>query len=75
LVIYDCKERWSAVGIAGFLTTEDVVAYLNVTPRTIYRLIRTGEPWGKRKLQSLRRRLANSGLQQTWRSLSLAPRS
>jgi excisionase family DNA binding protein len=24
-------------------TTEDVVAYLNVTPRTIYRLIRTGE--------------------------------
>jgi excisionase family DNA binding protein len=28
---------------AAFLTTEDVVAYLNVTPRTIYRLIRTGE--------------------------------
>jgi excisionase family DNA binding protein len=27
----------------AFLTTEDVVAYLNVTPRTIYRLIRTGE--------------------------------
>jgi excisionase family DNA binding protein len=24
-------------------TTEDVVTYLNVTPRTIYRLIRTGE--------------------------------
>ena len=24
-------------------TTEDVVGYLNVTPRTIYRLIRTGE--------------------------------
>jgi excisionase family DNA binding protein len=24
-------------------TTEDVVAYLNITPRTIYRLIRTGE--------------------------------
>jgi excisionase family DNA binding protein len=25
------------------LTTEEVLAYLNVTPRTIYRLIRTGE--------------------------------
>ena len=27
----------------AFLTTEDVLAYLKVTPRTIYRLIRTGE--------------------------------
>jgi excisionase family DNA binding protein len=25
------------------LTTADLVAYLNITPRTIYRLIRTGE--------------------------------
>jgi excisionase family DNA binding protein len=25
------------------LTTDEVLAYLNVTPRTIYRLIRTGE--------------------------------
>ena len=29
--------------LAGCLTTEDVLAYLNVTPRTIYRLIRTGD--------------------------------
>ena len=27
----------------GFLTTEEVLNYLKVTPRTIYRLIRTGE--------------------------------
>jgi excisionase family DNA binding protein len=27
----------------GFLTTEDVLGYLKTTPRTIYRLIRTGE--------------------------------
>jgi excisionase family DNA binding protein len=27
----------------AFLTTEDVLGYLNVTPRTIYRLIGTGE--------------------------------
>jgi excisionase family DNA binding protein len=26
-----------------FLTTEEVLSYLNVTPRTIYRLIRSGE--------------------------------
>jgi len=26
-----------------FLTTEEVLAYLNTTPRTIYRLIRSGE--------------------------------
>ena len=31
------------VRLPAYLTTEDVVAYLNVTPRTIYRLIRTGE--------------------------------
>jgi len=29
--------------LAACLTTEEVLAYLNVTPRTIYRLIRTGE--------------------------------
>jgi excisionase family DNA binding protein len=29
--------------LAACLTTEDVLAYLNVTPRTIYRLVRTGE--------------------------------
>ena len=29
--------------LTACLTTEDVLAYLNVTPRTIYRLIRTGE--------------------------------
>ena len=27
----------------AFLTTEEVLAYLKVTPRTIYRLIRSGE--------------------------------
>ena len=27
----------------AFLTTEDVLGYLKVTPRTIYRLIRVGE--------------------------------
>jgi excisionase family DNA binding protein len=30
-------------GLAAYLTTHDVLAYLNVTPRTIYRLIATGE--------------------------------
>jgi excisionase family DNA binding protein len=29
--------------VVACLTTEEVLAYLNVTPRTIYRLIRTGE--------------------------------
>jgi len=29
--------------MAACLTTEEVLAYLNVAPRTIYRLIRTGE--------------------------------
>jgi excisionase family DNA binding protein len=29
--------------MAACLTTEEVLAYLKVTPRTIYRLIRTGE--------------------------------
>ena len=29
--------------LLGFLTTEEVLGYLKVTPRTIYRLIRTGE--------------------------------
>lgn len=28
---------------SAFLTTGDVLAYLRVTPRTIYRLIRSGE--------------------------------
>jgi excisionase family DNA binding protein len=27
----------------AFLTTEEVLGYLNTTPRTIYRLIRSGE--------------------------------
>jgi excisionase family DNA binding protein len=27
----------------AFLTTEEVLVYLNTTPRTIYRLIRSGE--------------------------------
>jgi excisionase family DNA binding protein len=27
----------------SFLTTEQVLGYLNITPRTIYRLIRNGE--------------------------------
>jgi excisionase family DNA binding protein len=27
----------------SFLTTEEVLVYLNITPRTIYRLIRNGE--------------------------------
>ena len=29
--------------LMSFLTTEEVLGYLKVTPRTIYRLIRTGE--------------------------------
>ena len=29
--------------LMSFLTTEEVLTYLKVTPRTIYRLIRTGE--------------------------------
>ena len=33
----------SGADLQAFLTTEDVLAYLKVTPRTIYRLIRTGE--------------------------------
>ena len=28
---------------AGFLTTDEVLGYLKVNPRTIYRLIRSGE--------------------------------
>ena len=30
-------------GFQAFLTTEEVLAYLRITPRTIYRLIRSGE--------------------------------
>jgi excisionase family DNA binding protein len=33
----------SAGRLTAFLTTEEVLAYLNVTPRTIYRLIRASE--------------------------------
>jgi excisionase family DNA binding protein len=29
--------------LVACLTTDEVLTYLNVTPRTIYRLIRTGE--------------------------------
>jgi excisionase family DNA binding protein len=32
-----------AAGFQAFLTTEEVLAYLRITPRTIYRLIRSGE--------------------------------
>jgi excisionase family DNA binding protein len=32
-----------AARFPAFLTTEDVLGYLKVNPRTIYRLIRTGE--------------------------------
>ena len=31
------------LGLPSFLKTEEVLSYLKVTPRTIYRLIRTGE--------------------------------
>ena len=30
-------------GFQAFLTTEEVLAYLRITPRTVYRLIRSGE--------------------------------
>ena len=33
----------SAGRLTAFLTTEEVLAYLNVTPRTIYRLIRASD--------------------------------
>ena len=33
----------SESGFQAFLTTEEVLAYLRITPRTIYRLIRSGE--------------------------------
>ena len=33
----------AAVEHRAFLTTEEVLGYLNTTPRTIYRLIRSGE--------------------------------
>ncbi len=36
-------DRDKPTGMVACLTTEEVLAYLNVTPRTIYRLIRTGE--------------------------------
>ena len=29
--------------LEAFLTTDEVLGYLNTTPRTIYRLIKTGE--------------------------------
>ncbi|NUR52951.1 MAG: helix-turn-helix domain-containing protein [Acidobacteria bacterium] len=29
--------------LEAFLTTEEVLSYLKITPRTIYRLIRSGE--------------------------------
>jgi excisionase family DNA binding protein len=32
-----------SVDLHSCLTTEEVLSYLKVTPRTIYRLIRTGE--------------------------------
>ena len=33
----------SGTELQAFLTTEEVLAYLKTTPRTIYRLIRAGE--------------------------------
>jgi excisionase family DNA binding protein len=33
----------SNAALAAFLTTEEVLSYLKVNPRTIYRLIKTGE--------------------------------
>lgn len=33
----------SGVTLPSFLTTEEVLGYLKVNPRTIYRLIRSGE--------------------------------
>ena len=36
-------DRDSRSELLSFLTTEEVLAYLKVTPRTIYRLIRSGE--------------------------------
>ena len=36
-------DRCKQTDMVACLTTEEVLAYLNVTPRTIYRLIRTGE--------------------------------
>ena len=33
----------SAAEFEAFLTTEEVLGYLKVTPRTIYRLIRSGD--------------------------------
>jgi excisionase family DNA binding protein len=35
--------RYSDPERQAFLTTEEVLGYLNITPRTIYRLIRNGE--------------------------------
>ena len=35
--------RRSDVELEAFLTTEEVLGYLKTTPRTIYRLIRSGE--------------------------------
>jgi excisionase family DNA binding protein len=36
-------DRNKPADMVACLTTEEVLAYLNVTPRTNYRLIRTGE--------------------------------
>lgn len=33
----------SEPAVQAFLTTEEVLAYLRITPRTVYRLIRSGE--------------------------------
>jgi excisionase family DNA binding protein len=40
LTVTDSESRSE---LMSFLTTEEVLAYLKVTPRTIYRLIRSGE--------------------------------
>ena len=39
----ESKDSVGRLGMPSFLTTEEVLTYLKVTPRTIYRLIRTGE--------------------------------
>jgi len=37
------RDKAAGTGPAAFLTTEEVLGYLKVNPRTIYRLIRNGE--------------------------------
>ena len=44
MTVRDMKMHKDATSdMQAFLTTEEVLAYLKTTPRTIYRLIRSGE--------------------------------